>query len=58
MLVDRCAALRGSGYDASMTAMELDALSSRAMEYIFKPCAVAVCFVLVALLWTFPLQHV
>lgn len=38
--------------------MELDPLSSRAMEYVFKPCAVAVCFVLVALLWTFPLQHV
>ncbi len=28
------------------------------MEYGLKPCAIAVCFVLVALLWTFPLQHV
>jgi PAS domain S-box-containing protein len=28
------------------------------MQYGLKPAAVAVCFVLVALLWTFPLQHV
>ena len=28
------------------------------MEYGLKPCAIAGCFVLVALLWTFPLQHV
>ena len=28
------------------------------MEYGLKPCAIAVCFVLVALIWTFPLQHV
>jgi PAS domain S-box-containing protein len=28
------------------------------MEYGVKPSAIAVCFVLVALLWTFPLQHV
>jgi len=38
--------------------MELGTLSDRLMEYCLKPCAVAVCFVLVALLWTFPLQHV
>ena len=28
------------------------------MEYALKPCAIAGCFVFVALLWTFPLQHV
>jgi PAS domain S-box-containing protein len=27
-------------------------------EYGLKPCATAICFVVVALLWTFPLQHV
>jgi PAS domain S-box-containing protein len=45
-------------YDASMTAMEQGAFSDWVMEYGLKPCAIAVCFVLVALLWTFPLQHV
>lgn len=29
-----------------------------AIEYALKPCAIAGVFVLVALLWTFPLQHV
>ncbi len=28
------------------------------MEYALKPCAIAGCFVFVALLWTFPLQHI
>ena len=28
------------------------------MEYGVKPLSVATCFVLVALLWTFPLQHI
>lgn len=28
------------------------------LENVVKPVAIAVCFVLVALLWTFPLQHV
>lgn len=28
------------------------------MEHGLKPLAIAVCFVLVALIWTFPLQHV
>jgi PAS domain S-box-containing protein len=28
------------------------------MDYAIKPFAIAFCFVLVALLWTFPLQHV
>src|SRR5579862_4051024 len=32
--------------------------SRRPMDYAFKPLAIAFCFVLVALLWTFPLQHV
>ncbi len=41
-----------------MTALQLEALSNGLMEYCLKPCAVAACFVLVALLWTFPLQHV
>jgi PAS domain S-box-containing protein len=45
-------------YDASMTADESNRLSRWTMEYALKPCAIAGCFVLVALLWTFPLQHV
>lgn len=28
------------------------------MDYTLKPCVIALAFVLVALLWTFPLQHV
>ncbi len=28
------------------------------MEYGLKPCAIAGIFVVVALLWTFPLQHI
>jgi PAS domain S-box-containing protein len=38
--------------------MKPSTISDRLMEYCLKPCAVAVSFVLVALLWTFPLQHV
>ena len=45
-------------YDANMTDAASDRLSRRMMEYAVKPCAIAVCFVLVALIWTFPLQHV
>src|SRR6202789_404114 len=45
-------------YDAKMTDTAYDRLSRRMMEYVVKPCAIAVCFVLVALIWTFPLQHV
>jgi hypothetical protein len=48
----------GQVYDATMTAIELEALPHRVMEYCLKPFAVAVCFVIVALLWTFPLQHI
>lgn len=33
-------------------------LSRWTLEYFLKPCAIAACFVIVALLWTFPLQHV
>jgi PAS domain S-box-containing protein len=33
-------------------------LSWWTLEYLLKPSAIAVCFVIVALLWTFPLQHV
>jgi len=33
------------------------ALTARAFEYGLKPTGIAVVFVLVALLWTFPLQH-
>jgi PAS domain S-box-containing protein len=32
--------------------------SRKLIEHSLKPLAIAVCFVLVALLWTFPLQHV
>lgn len=36
----------------------LERLSQWTLEYFLKPSAIAVCFVIVALLWTFPLQHV
>src|SRR6202167_5886556 len=45
-------------YDANMTGAASDRLSRWRMEYGLKPCAIAVCFVVVALLWTFPLQHI
>src|SRR6202453_2252560 len=41
-----------------MTDAASNRLSRWMMEYAVKPCAIAVCFVLVALIWTFPLQHV
>jgi PAS domain S-box-containing protein len=41
-----------------MTGAEASRLSVWTMEYGLKPSAIAICFVLVALLWTFPLQHV
>ena len=41
-----------------MTDAQSIRLSDWLMEYGLKPCAIAGCFVLVALLWTFPLQHV
>jgi PAS domain S-box-containing protein len=44
-------------YDANMTDDASDRLSRWTMENFLKPCAIAVCFVLVALIWTFPLQH-
>jgi PAS domain S-box-containing protein len=44
-------------YDAIMTAAQANGLSRWTMEYGLKPFAIASCFVLVAMLWTFPLQH-
>ncbi len=41
-----------------MMVAEVNRLSRWTMEHCAKPCAIAGCFVLVALLWTFPLQHV
>ena len=41
-----------------MSYTAFDRLSRLTMEYGLKPLAIAVFFVLVALLWTFPLQHV
>jgi PAS domain S-box-containing protein len=41
-----------------MAAAKANQLSRRLLEHSLKPLAIAVCFVLVALLWTFPLQHV
>ena len=46
------------GYDARMTVLTRNRLSGWTFQYGIKPCAIASCFVLVALLWTFPLQHV
>jgi PAS domain S-box-containing protein len=45
-------------YDAAMQAIDVDRFSQWTMQYGVKPCAIAGSFVLVALLWTFPLQHV
>ena len=45
-------------YDASMSVTEEPSFGRRTMEYGLKPLAIAVSFVLVALLWTFPLQRV
>jgi PAS domain S-box-containing protein len=41
-----------------MTAVTFEQIPRWTMEYGFKPLSIATCFVLVALLWTFPLQHV
>ena len=41
-----------------MTIAKSTLFSHGTMEYVLKPCAIAVSFVLVALIWTFPLQHV
>src|ERR1700742_5012896 len=40
-----------------MSPSKLDAFSELAFRYGIKSCGIAVFFVLVALLWTFPLQH-
>jgi PAS domain S-box-containing protein len=40
-----------------MSSLRLGSTWDLAFEYVLKPCAIAVVFVLVALLWTFPLQH-
>lgn len=47
----------GSSYDASMEVAESNQTVQRAMEYGLRPCAIAIGFVLVAMLWTFLLQH-
>ncbi len=47
-----------AGYHANMTNGASERLSRWAMEYGLRPLAIAVFLVLVALLWTFPLQHV
>jgi PAS domain S-box-containing protein len=41
-----------------MAGVELELISQWIYEYVMKPIAIASCFVIVALLWTFPLQHV
>lgn len=50
-------ALTIARYHANMTSAALDRLSRLAMERGLKPFSIALCFVLVALIWTFPLQH-
>ena len=47
-----------AGYHANMTDAASPRLSRLTMEHGLKPLSIAVCFVLVALIWTFPLQHV
>jgi len=41
-----------------MTAVDLKRVQQGIYDYVMKPIAIASCFVIVALLWTFPLQHV
>jgi len=41
-----------------MTAGNLKRIGKGVYDYLMKPSAIASCFVIVALLWTFPLQHV
>lgn len=41
-----------------MIVSTVDRLSNWLFEYGLKPAAIAVVFVIVALLWTFPLQHI
>jgi len=41
-----------------MTAMEWSRITQRVFEHVVKPSAIAACFVVVALIWTFPLQHI
>jgi PAS domain S-box-containing protein len=41
-----------------MVATEWDRIKRWSFEYFMKPSAIAACFVIVALLWTFPLQHI
>jgi PAS domain S-box-containing protein len=41
-----------------MTASTADRIPEWLLDHVLKPAAIAVVFVLVALLWTFPLQHV
>jgi PAS domain S-box-containing protein len=45
-------------YHSCMTSAETSQFFKWTIEYGLKPCAIAVCFVLIALLWTFPLQQV
>jgi ACS family glucarate transporter-like MFS transporter len=45
-------------YDACMTAHEAKRGSAWIVQFALKPTAIAFCFVLVALLWTFPLQRI
>src|SRR5258708_722579 len=40
-----------------MATAESTKLSRRIVAYGLRPCAIASSFVLVAMLWTFPLQH-
>jgi PAS domain S-box-containing protein len=41
-----------------MVAREWNRITHWSFEYFAKPIAIAACFVIVALLWTFPLQHI
>ena len=50
--------LRPPNYDSLVKAASSIHLNRWTMEYGLKPCGIAICFVLVALLWTFPLQRV
>ncbi len=54
-----CGSIQPAGlYDAFMIAPAANRIADWLVEYGLKPVAIAIFFVLVALIWTFPLQHV
>ncbi len=53
-----CSQTRVSFYDAFMTASTVERMPGWLLQHVLQPLAIGIVFVVVALLWTFPLQHV